>query len=62
MKSLTIVTLIALGIIQGCSSQIKCPKLETLYIEHTELEPVKMEYEIYENNQSTFREIQKDNQ
>jgi len=62
MKSLTIVTLIVLGIIQGCSSQIKCPKLETLYVEQTELEPVKMEYYIYENNQSTIRKIQKNNQ
>ena len=47
---ITVITVSAL--ITACSKPCKCPELETFEVITTVFEPIKMEYDVYENDKN----------
>ena len=49
MKGIMITVITVSALITACSKPCKCPKLEALEVNSTVFEPIKMEYEVYED-------------
>jgi hypothetical protein len=52
MKSIMITAIMVSAFITACSKPCKCPKLETFEINTTVFEPIKMRYEVYEDDKN----------